>query len=239
MLVRVARILTPGNLEHPRARLEPRSARGRAPRIDGGTLRSRNRCRGRERPCGGRRSGSRSRTTSILCRPYANALLNSIALQRRGSTSSNCAATIVVVVIEVRRDGDRLGLGASGGLVAGTYRMVRSRTSRRTVPIRYFCVDRGRRGDGSRRTIGTCGAPHEPGHVLAGTVYRVIRHLATGGMGSVYDVEDIDRREALRPEDAASAARRRARISRAGCGTRRSRSRSSSIRTSSTSSPPA
>src|SRR5215471_18449650 len=31
---------------------------------------------------------------------------------------------------------------------------------------------------------------YAPGFVLPGTVYRVIRHLATGGMGSVYDVED-------------------------------------------------
>ena len=29
------------------------------------------------------------------------------------------------------------------------------------------------------------------GQQLAGTVYRVVRHLATGGMGSVYDVEDV------------------------------------------------
>ncbi len=34
-------------------------------------------------------------------------------------------------------------------------------------------------------------AHYEPGHVLEGTVYRVVRHLATGGMGSVYDVEDV------------------------------------------------
>jgi eukaryotic-like serine/threonine-protein kinase len=34
-------------------------------------------------------------------------------------------------------------------------------------------------------------AQYAPGHVLEGTVYRVIRHLATGGMGSVYDVEDV------------------------------------------------
>jgi serine/threonine protein kinase len=32
---------------------------------------------------------------------------------------------------------------------------------------------------------------YAPGQQLAGTVYRVVRHLATGGMGSVYDVEDI------------------------------------------------
>lgn len=37
------------------------------------------------------------------------------------------------------------------------------------------------------------GAPSQyaPGQVLPGTVYRVVRHLATGGMGSVYDVEDV------------------------------------------------
>lgn len=33
--------------------------------------------------------------------------------------------------------------------------------------------------------------PYEPGQKLPGTVYRVVRHLATGGMGSVYDVEDV------------------------------------------------
>jgi serine/threonine-protein kinase len=32
---------------------------------------------------------------------------------------------------------------------------------------------------------------YQPGEILPGTVYRVVRHLATGGMGSVYDVEDI------------------------------------------------
>jgi serine/threonine protein kinase len=32
---------------------------------------------------------------------------------------------------------------------------------------------------------------YAPGQQLAGTVYRVVRHLATGGMGSVYDVEDV------------------------------------------------
>src|SRR5688572_20179103 len=32
---------------------------------------------------------------------------------------------------------------------------------------------------------------YPPGKVLPGTVYRVVRHLATGGMGSVYDVEDV------------------------------------------------
>ena len=35
-------------------------------------------------------------------------------------------------------------------------------------------------------------APQYPaGQQLPGTVYRVVRHLATGGMGSVYDVEDV------------------------------------------------
>ena len=34
-------------------------------------------------------------------------------------------------------------------------------------------------------------AQYAPGQQLPGTVYRVVRHLATGGMGSVYDVEDI------------------------------------------------
>lgn len=32
--------------------------------------------------------------------------------------------------------------------------------------------------------------PYGPNHVIPGTVYRVVRHLATGGMGTVYDVED-------------------------------------------------
>ena len=32
---------------------------------------------------------------------------------------------------------------------------------------------------------------YHPGQQLPGTVYRVVRHLATGGMGSVYDVEDV------------------------------------------------
>ncbi|MBL8609609.1 MAG: protein kinase [Myxococcales bacterium] len=31
---------------------------------------------------------------------------------------------------------------------------------------------------------------YSPNHVIGGTVYRVVRHLATGGMGTVYDVED-------------------------------------------------
>lgn len=34
------------------------------------------------------------------------------------------------------------------------------------------------------------GALYKTGQQLSGTVYRVVRHLATGGMGSVYDVED-------------------------------------------------
>ena len=34
-------------------------------------------------------------------------------------------------------------------------------------------------------------AQYAPGQQLPGTVYRVVRHLATGGMGSVYDVEDV------------------------------------------------
>jgi serine/threonine-protein kinase len=32
---------------------------------------------------------------------------------------------------------------------------------------------------------------YRAGQELPGTVYRVVRHLATGGMGSVYDVEDV------------------------------------------------
>ncbi len=32
---------------------------------------------------------------------------------------------------------------------------------------------------------------YHAGQQLPGTVYRVVRHLATGGMGSVYDVEDV------------------------------------------------
>jgi serine/threonine-protein kinase len=31
---------------------------------------------------------------------------------------------------------------------------------------------------------------YQPGELVPGTIYRVLRHLATGGMGSVYDVED-------------------------------------------------
>ena len=31
---------------------------------------------------------------------------------------------------------------------------------------------------------------YPPNQVIGGTVYRVVRHLATGGMGTVYDVED-------------------------------------------------
>jgi eukaryotic-like serine/threonine-protein kinase len=34
-------------------------------------------------------------------------------------------------------------------------------------------------------------AMYAPGQQLPGTVYRVVRHLATGGMGSVFDVEDV------------------------------------------------
>ena len=39
--------------------------------------------------------------------------------------------------------------------------------------------------------VGEFAVQYAPGQQLAGTVYRVVRHLATGGMGSVYDVEDI------------------------------------------------
>jgi eukaryotic-like serine/threonine-protein kinase len=41
---------------------------------------------------------------------------------------------------------------------------------------------------------------YAPGQVLPGTVYRVVRHLATGGMGSVYDVEDttVEKRYVLK-----------------------------------------
>jgi serine/threonine-protein kinase len=41
---------------------------------------------------------------------------------------------------------------------------------------------------------------YEPGEILPGTVYRVVRHLATGGMGSVYDVEDttVEKRYVLK-----------------------------------------
>jgi serine/threonine-protein kinase len=35
------------------------------------------------------------------------------------------------------------------------------------------------------------GVQYHSGQELPGTVYRVVRHLATGGMGSVYDVEDV------------------------------------------------
>ena len=44
------------------------------------------------------------------------------------------------------------------------------------------------------------GAQYSPGQELPGTVYRVIRHLATGGMGSVYDVEDtsVEKRYVLK-----------------------------------------
>ena len=46
----------------------------------------------------------------------------------------------------------------------------------------------------------TQGAQYAPGQELPGTVYRVIRHLATGGMGSVYDVEDtsVEKRYVLK-----------------------------------------
>ena len=41
---------------------------------------------------------------------------------------------------------------------------------------------------------------YQPGEILPGTVYRVVRHLATGGMGSVYDVEDttVEKRYVLK-----------------------------------------
>ena len=32
---------------------------------------------------------------------------------------------------------------------------------------------------------------YRPGQIIPGTVYSVVRHIATGGMGTVYDVEDI------------------------------------------------
>ncbi len=35
------------------------------------------------------------------------------------------------------------------------------------------------------------GPQYQAGQELPGTVYRIVRHLATGGMGSVYDVEDV------------------------------------------------
>src|SRR5262245_24297463 len=43
-------------------------------------------------------------------------------------------------------------------------------------------------------------ATYEPGTVLPGTVYRVIKHLATGGMGTVYEVEDttVEKRYVLK-----------------------------------------
>jgi serine/threonine protein kinase len=43
-------------------------------------------------------------------------------------------------------------------------------------------------------------AQYQPGQILPGTVYRVVRHLATGGMGSVYDVEDttVEKRYVLK-----------------------------------------
>lgn len=39
--------------------------------------------------------------------------------------------------------------------------------------------------------MGDAAVQYAPGQQLPGTVYRVVRHLATGGMGSVYDVEDV------------------------------------------------
>jgi tRNA A-37 threonylcarbamoyl transferase component Bud32 len=39
--------------------------------------------------------------------------------------------------------------------------------------------------------MGSDEASYASGVQLPGTVYRVVRHLATGGMGSVYDVEDV------------------------------------------------
>jgi eukaryotic-like serine/threonine-protein kinase len=43
-------------------------------------------------------------------------------------------------------------------------------------------------------------AIYPPGHLLAGTIYKVVRHLATGGMGSVYDVVDttVEKRYVLK-----------------------------------------
>src|SRR5207302_9820024 len=43
-------------------------------------------------------------------------------------------------------------------------------------------------------------APYLPGTPIPGTVYKVVRHLATGGMGTVYDVEDttVGRRYVLK-----------------------------------------
>ncbi len=39
--------------------------------------------------------------------------------------------------------------------------------------------------------MGEVGVQFGPGEQIPGTVYRVVRHIATGGMGSVYDVEDV------------------------------------------------
>ena len=41
---------------------------------------------------------------------------------------------------------------------------------------------------------------YKAGELIPGTVYRVVRHLATGGMGTVYDVEDtsVGRRYVLK-----------------------------------------
>ena len=50
-------------------------------------------------------------------------------------------------------------------------------------------------------SVGSMNPPlYQPGQVLPGTVYRVVRHLATGGMGSVYDVEDttVEKRYVLK-----------------------------------------
>lgn len=41
------------------------------------------------------------------------------------------------------------------------------------------------------RSVGNSPVHYAPGQQLPGTVYRVVRHLATGGMGTVYDVEDV------------------------------------------------
>src|SRR5690242_3963628 len=84
-----------------------------------------------------------------------------------------------------------LGLPAShAGRPSGTHD---SRNSRKRRVAR-----RGTAGRGSGWTCGRARsnmgvvppAQYQPGQVLPGTVYRVMRHLATGGMGSVYDVED-------------------------------------------------
>jgi eukaryotic-like serine/threonine-protein kinase len=43
-------------------------------------------------------------------------------------------------------------------------------------------------------------AVYPPGHLLAGTVYKIVRHLATGGMGTVYEVVDttVEKRYVLK-----------------------------------------